>query len=121
MSRDTDSQIISREEAAVREWLVSDRIFHVMRDHPHHCIYAILGGIYLSLAVCIVSEIIFSFHVFFCSTTGMWGVKINQDREKFALAFKKIFSVNHLHKYDYDQFLLKEHIWPIAKTNMVIL
>ncbi|EFX63535.1 hypothetical protein DAPPUDRAFT_335346 [Daphnia pulex] len=90
MSRNSDSKIISREEAAVREWLVSDRIFQVMRDHPHHCIYAILGG--------------------------MWGVKMNQDRAKFALAFKKMFSVNHLHKYDYDQFLLKEHIWPIAKT-----
>jgi hypothetical protein len=44
MSRDSDSQIIPREEDAVREWLASDRIFHIMRDHPDHCT-SILGGI----------------------------------------------------------------------------
>jgi hypothetical protein len=46
MSRDTDSRIISREEEAVGEWLKSEKIFHVMRDHPAHCtIGPILGGI----------------------------------------------------------------------------
>lgn len=49
MSRDADSRIIPREEAAVREWLTTDRIFHVMRDHPYHCT-PILGGIVLSSA-----------------------------------------------------------------------
>lgn len=44
MSRDSDSPIIPREEDAVREWLASDRIFHIMRDHPMHCT-SILGGI----------------------------------------------------------------------------
>lgn len=37
MSRDSDSRIIPREEDAVREWLASDRMFHIMRDHPWHC------------------------------------------------------------------------------------
>jgi hypothetical protein len=37
MSRDSDSRIIHREEEAVREWLASDKIFHIMRDHPYHC------------------------------------------------------------------------------------
>jgi hypothetical protein len=44
MSRDSDSRIVSREMEAVREWLAGDRTFHVMRDHPYHCNYAILGG-----------------------------------------------------------------------------
>jgi hypothetical protein len=45
MSRDSDSRIVPREMEAVGEWLAGDRSFHIMRDHPHHCIYAILGGI----------------------------------------------------------------------------
>ena len=43
--RDTDSRINKREEAAVNEWLSSDKILHVMRDHPHHY-YKILGGMW---------------------------------------------------------------------------
>jgi hypothetical protein len=42
MSRDADSPIIPQEEDAVREWLSGDRIFHIMRDHPLHCV-SILG------------------------------------------------------------------------------
>jgi len=42
-SRDTDSRLGAREKAAVDEWLASDRGFHVMRDHPAHCI-GVLGG-----------------------------------------------------------------------------
>ena len=34
--RDTDSRINIREERAVNEWLESDKLLHVMRDHPHH-------------------------------------------------------------------------------------
>ena len=44
MPRDSDSRIIPREEDAVREWLASDRVFHIMRDHPWQCT-SILGGI----------------------------------------------------------------------------
>lgn len=44
MSRDSDSLIIQREQDAVAEWLASDRVFHIMRDHHLHCT-AILGGI----------------------------------------------------------------------------
>lgn len=43
ISRDCDSRLNTREAAAVEEWLESDRMFHVMRDHPAHCI-GILGG-----------------------------------------------------------------------------
>jgi hypothetical protein len=44
MSRDSDSRIIPREEEAVRDWLASNKTYHIMRDHPAHCI-PILGGI----------------------------------------------------------------------------
>lgn len=43
--RDTDSRINLREYRAVNEWLQSDKILHVMRDHPHHY-YKILGGMW---------------------------------------------------------------------------
>lgn len=44
MSRDAVSEILHRENKAVREWLASDRLYHIMRDHPQHCI-PILGGV----------------------------------------------------------------------------
>ena len=43
--RDTDSRINLREYKAVNEWLKSDKLLHVMRDHPHHH-YKILGGMW---------------------------------------------------------------------------
>ena len=36
LSRDTDSRISLREKMAVDEWLASDKLFHIMRDHPDH-------------------------------------------------------------------------------------
>ncbi|XP_032791049.2 uncharacterized protein LOC116928079 [Daphnia magna] len=92
MSRDADSPIIPREEEAVREWFKSNRLFHVMRDHPKHCV-SILGG--------------------------MWGVKLGQGRSRIAKVAGRMLKRNHLHEYDYDQTLLTRYIWPIARTNMV--
>ena len=43
--RDTDSRINLRDYNAVKAWLDSDKIMHVMRDHPHHK-YKILGGMW---------------------------------------------------------------------------
>ena len=45
LSRDTDTRIWNREVIAVNEWLQSDKIFHIMRDHPHHD-FKILGGMF---------------------------------------------------------------------------
>ena len=45
MSRDTDTRILLREKLAVDEWLNSNKLFHIMRDHPHHDSY-ILGGMF---------------------------------------------------------------------------
>ena len=45
LSRDTDSRLNSREAAAVNEWLISGKAFHIMRDHPHHATQ-ILGGMW---------------------------------------------------------------------------
>lgn len=45
MSRDTDTRILLREKLAVDEWLKSDKLFHIMRDHPDHN-FEILGGMF---------------------------------------------------------------------------
>ena len=43
--RDVDSRLTSREVHAVNEWLASDKIIHVMRDHPYHT-ERIMGGMW---------------------------------------------------------------------------
>jgi hypothetical protein len=45
LSRDCDSRLSEREVGAVNEWLVSDKDFHIMRDHPYHGT-PILGGMW---------------------------------------------------------------------------
>lgn len=45
VSRDCDSRITLREVAAVNQWLESDAMFHIMRDHPWHGT-EILGGMW---------------------------------------------------------------------------
>jgi hypothetical protein len=45
ISRDADSRLSEREAKAVNEWLASENLFHVMRDHPAHSI-EILGGMW---------------------------------------------------------------------------
>jgi len=48
ISRDTDTRILLREKLAVDEWLVSGKLFHIMRDHPHHINkqYPIFAGMF---------------------------------------------------------------------------
>lgn len=45
MSRDTDTQLLLREKLCVDEWLKSDKLMHIMRDHPYHN-YLVQGGMF---------------------------------------------------------------------------
>lgn len=45
MSRDCDTIILERERLAVREWIDSGKLFHIMRDHPYHD-WVIQGGMF---------------------------------------------------------------------------
>lgn len=45
ISRDVDTDILLREKLAVNEWLRSDCILHIMRDHPWHN-HLIQGGMF---------------------------------------------------------------------------
>ena len=44
--RDIDSHLSLREKYAVDEWMHSKKKFHVMRDHPSHCNWAMSGGMW---------------------------------------------------------------------------
>ena len=43
ISRDTDSRLNFREKACVDEWLLSNKPFHIMRDHPAHTAVIMAG------------------------------------------------------------------------------
>ena len=45
ISRDTDSRLNRKEVIAVKQWLLSDKNFHIMRDHQNHGT-EILGGMF---------------------------------------------------------------------------
>lgn len=45
ISRDCDSRLSMREKHAVDDWIISDKEFHIMRDHPAHATQ-ILGGMW---------------------------------------------------------------------------
>jgi len=90
ISRDTDSRIYLREKLAVDEWLNSDKLFHIMRDHPcHH--FEILAG--------------------------MFGTKKIPEIPSW-IKIMDTFSQNN--NYGYDQDFLKYHIYPFIKDNSVI-
>jgi len=55
MCRDTDTRILLREKLAVDEWLNSNKLFHIMRDHPHHN-FKILGGMFGTRKIPIINS-----------------------------------------------------------------
>jgi protein O-GlcNAc transferase len=90
MSRDTDTRFILREKLAVDEWLQSGKVFHIMRDHPHHN-FCILGGMFGTRKIPQIS---------------CWKTEMN-----------KIYQYG---ARNYDQDFLKFCIYPIIQNNSVI-
>jgi hypothetical protein len=88
--RDTDTRILLREKLAVYEWINSNKLFHIMRDHPHHS--------FLILA-------------------GMFGTKkIPEIKSWKELIDLYIPRDNRM----YDQDFLKQHIYPLISMNCII-
>jgi len=90
MSRDTDTRFWLREKLAVEEWLQSDKLFHIMRDHPHHS-FMILGGMFGTRKIPIIPS---------------W--KINIDK----------YVQDDIRMYDQD--FLRDTIYPVIKDNSLI-
>jgi hypothetical protein len=90
LSRDTDTRILLREKLAVNEWLQSNKLFHIMRDHPHHN---------------------------FCILAGMFGTKKIPQLPNWI---NIINSYNKKDNRMYDQDFLRDLIYPIIKNNSTI-
>ncbi len=91
LSRDTDSRIYDREVIAVNEWLSSDKLFHIMRDHPYHS-HLIMAGMFGTKKIKQVPN---------------WKnlmININQDSNRI----------------NYDQNFLKDYIYPHIIDNSII-
>ncbi|XP_037786659.1 uncharacterized protein LOC119582472 isoform X2 [Penaeus monodon] len=91
LSRDTDSWVLDREVAAVKEWLASNRTFHVVHDHPRH------GPVILG---------------------GFWGAH-NKDLRTMQDLRDKMYSKAKTEQYGQDQKLLKNILWPYASTSVL--
>ena len=90
MSRDTDTRIWEREVIAVRDWLDGSKLFHIMRDHPHH-INSILGG--------------------------MFGTKKNPKIQSWIKLINDVKQVGHR---NYDQDFLANYIYPLVVSDSLI-
>lgn len=94
ISRDCDSRLFERDVAAVEEWLESDKMFHIIRDHP--------GG-----------------HAWEISA-GMWGCKkgfiknIEDEIENY------IQTSSWISDRAVDQRFLQEIIYPQAVTSLFL-
>jgi protein O-GlcNAc transferase len=91
MPRDTDTRILLREKMAVDEWLQSGKLFHIMRDHPHH--YNLTMNI----------------------NAGMFGTKKIPNINWTAICNM----ITNTDKFC-DQYLLHNHIYPLIKNDSLV-
>tara|TARA_Y100001938_G_scaffold139309_1_gene206006 strand:- start:5815 stop:6477 length:663 start_codon:yes stop_codon:yes gene_type:complete len=94
--RDCDSRLSLREKLAVDEWVGSDDIIHVMRDHPAHRIPLGVNGMGM--------------------LAGMWGIKTNNINMKEMLGY---FVKNNQLKWGSDQTFIYE-IYNKFKSSMTL-
>ncbi len=80
--RDVDSRLNARESAAVKEWITSGQPVHVMRDHPTHCKFVILAG--------------------------MWGAT----KGALPFLEDALNTWRNTHSYGNDMEFLRAHVWP---------
>ena len=90
ISRDTDTRILFREKMAVEEWINSNKIFHIMRDHPWHT-SKIMGG--------------------------MFGTRKIPDIISWKEIMNEFIQEGN---YDYDQKFLNEYIYPVIANDVMI-
>ena len=90
MPRDTDTRFTEREKLAVDEWIASNTLFHIMRDHPHHT---------------------------YCVLAGMFGTK-KIPQLPIWINIMNLYSKTDNRMYDQD--FLRDYIYPLVKDNSII-
>jgi protein O-GlcNAc transferase len=92
MSRDTDTRILLREKIAVDKWLQSGKMFHIMRDHPHHQNQnnKIMAGMFDTKKILGIN----------------WTELCN--------------NINQTLHSNYDQVMLNNYIYPLIKNDLIV-
>ena len=94
LCRDCDSTPSFREVDAVNQWLESEKMVHIMRDHSSHWRKKILGG--------------------------MWGAKRNWiDLVKFGVILEKYYSHSRSANYGYDETMLDDVYGCVKNVAMI--
>ena len=88
--RDIDSRLNFREQAAVKEWIKSDKDYHIMRDHPNHR---------------------------FKIQAGMWGGKANKFK---ILPLMSNVNSDYCQRKGCDEAFLGDFIFDKVKNSCVI-
>jgi hypothetical protein len=104
LSRDCDSRLSERESSAVNEWILSNKDFHIMRDHPYHTV-PILGGMW-------GSKNGLTGKINLLKLIEDWRLKRHQDIVK--VSGHRQHSIN---AYGDDQEFLRESVYPLVKDN----
>jgi hypothetical protein len=95
ISRDLDSPLTHRERAAVDDWLISNKILHIMRDHPLHYDFIL---------------------------AGMWGFRPACNRALSHFILGKLQNTTIMKEYmgKGDQSFLLNELWPFVKNDSII-
>jgi protein O-GlcNAc transferase len=83
--RDADSRINERDKACIEDFMNSDKLFHIIRDHPNHH-HPIMGG--------------------------MWGVKKNYMNVRLLDAFQRWKQSNSSAEFWNDMDFIKNFFYP---------
>lgn len=90
LCRDSDTRLIEREKRCVDEWLASDKSFSIIRDHPRHFDFPIIGT--------------------------MWGVKGMLPYE----CFESMKRYEREFRYVVDQLWLANEVYPKIKDDCLM-
>lgn len=92
-SRDCDSRINERDQFCIDEFLKSDKLFQIIRDHEQHKVL-VLGGTF--------------------------GIKKGALSFSLHNALLKHNDLKHMNEYDHDQQFLSNDIYPVVKKNTLV-
>ena len=111
--RDADSRISVREVRLIKEWLETDKDFHVIRDHPEHKV-PILGGTMGCRNNCLK---------YIGTPSGLRNVNAPPIQFNDGLAFMQNFYRNvplPRDAYNLDQIFLYTYVYPVVAYNCVV-
>ena len=91
--RDADSRINERDEWCIREFIQSQKMFHIIRDHPYHTT-PIMGG--------------------------LWGIKKGSIPHLNMRRYIEVYRHSYKNATGYDQFFLRDILYPKIVSNCLI-